>query len=256
MSSSAIHIEVHFTPTELDELQLRGRNVVVIDVLRAATTIATALQNGAKEIIPVNSIESAVKISSSLFGDVTIRAGERGGKMIEGFNLGNSPLEFTEEAVRGKSIIFLTTNGSAAMVKSRYAKHMLVASFVNLSSVVETLKELAEDFILVCSGQDNHFCLEDAVCAGKIINRLKKILKKDFCLDDAALAAVSLDVAHGKNILKMLKQSEHGKTLIELGFADDLKVCADIDAIPVVPSLAGNVIRLSKNPVRSKAPSL
>jgi 2-phosphosulfolactate phosphatase len=252
MPFSPIHIEVHFTPTELDELQLRGKNVVVIDVLRAATTICVALQNGAKEIIPVSSIESAVKISSSLFGDVTIRAGERNGKMIEGFNLGNSPLEFTEEAVKGKSIIFLTTNGSVAMVKSRYAKNLFIVSFVNLSSVVEALKELTEDFILVCSGQDNHFCLEDAVCAGKIINHLKKILKKEFCLDDAASAAASLDTTYGKNILRTLKQCEHGKDLAKLGFAEDLKVCSDIDSVPLVPVLSGNVIRMSKNPFQSK----
>jgi 2-phosphosulfolactate phosphatase len=247
MPSSSISLQVYFTPTEVDELQLRGKNVVVIDVLRAATTIAVALQNGAKEIIPVSSIESAVKISSSLFGDVTIRAGERNGKMIEGFNRGNSPLEFTEETVKGKSIIFLTTNGSVAIVKSRYAKKLFVASFVNISTVVEALKELADNVIFMCSGQDNHFCLEDAVCAGKIINRLKKILKKNFCLDDAALAAASLDTMYGKNVLRMLKQSQHGNDLVQLGFAEDLKVCAEIDAVPVLPALTGNVIRLIRN---------
>ena len=112
-----IHIEVHFTPNHLDEMQLKDKNIVIIDVLRASTTIITALHHGAKEIIPVSTVENAVKISGSLFGDVTLRAGERNAKMIEGFNLGNSPLEYTEEVVKGKSIILMTTNGSVAMSK-------------------------------------------------------------------------------------------------------------------------------------------
>lgn len=246
MSSTLIHIEVHFTPTELDEMQLRGKNVVVIDVLRASATVATALQNGAKEIIPVSDIENAVKVSSSLFGGVTLRAGERNGKMIEGFNLGNSPSEFTVEAVKGKSIIFLTTNGSKAMLKGRYAQNLIVCGFVNLSSVVKKLIEIASDVVIICAGQDNHFCLEDAVCAGKIVNHLKKEKKLDIHLDDGARAASAIDATFGKNIPKMLKLSEHGKYLADIGFADDLKVCASLNTIPVVPMLSGNVIRLLK----------
>jgi len=91
----SLRVDVHVSPLQIDEMALKDKNVVVIDVLRASTTITTALHNGAKDIIPVNSVESLVKISSSQFGDVTLRAGERNGKMIEGFNLGNSPLEYT-----------------------------------------------------------------------------------------------------------------------------------------------------------------
>jgi 2-phosphosulfolactate phosphatase len=97
----------------------------VLDVLRASSTITVALNNGAREIIPVASIESAVKISGSLFGEVTLRGGERNGKTIEGFNLGNSPLEYSEAAVKGKSIIYCTTNGSVAMARSRYARALI-----------------------------------------------------------------------------------------------------------------------------------
>ena len=253
MAASPIRITVHFTPSELDELQCRDKTVVVIDVLRASTTIITALTNGAKEMIPVSSIESAVKISSSLFGDVTLRAGERNGKRIEGFNLGNSPLEFTEEAVKGKSIIFLTTNGSIAMVKARHAKHLLIGAFVNLSNIVDTLKELNTDFTIICSGQDGRFCLEDAVCAGKIINRLKKDSKKQYSLDDAALSIASLDEIYGKNILRMLKTSEHGKYLAGIGFEDDLKVCSQIDSLPMMPLSSGGVIKLHKNQLKNTA---
>ncbi len=227
-------------------MQLKDKNVVVIDVLRASTTITAALQNGAKEIIPVNSVESAVKISASLFGDVTLRAGERNAKMIEGFNLGNSPLEYTPEVVKGKSIIFMTTNGSVAMVKGRHARMLVVGAFVNLTAIVEFLKELKSDIIFICAGKENTFCIEDTVCAGRIINTLTKERDLDIELDDAGVAACALDKAFGKNILKMLRSSQHGKYLSEIGFGEDLKVCAAVDTINVVPMLAGNVIRLKK----------
>jgi len=241
-----IKIDVHFTPSQLDELQLKDKNVVVIDVLRSSTTIAMALQNGAREIIPVADIESAVKISGSLFGEVVLRGGERNGKMIEGFNLGNSPGEYTGQAVRGKSIIFMTTNGTAAMVKGRYAKNLIVAGFVNLSTVVEFLCGLQSDIMIVCAGKEHRFCIEDSVCAGKIITKLTRELGNDVVIGDGSRAAVALDHAEGRSILKMLKSSDHGKYLTEIGFADDLKVCAQLDSIPVLPVLSGSVIRLSK----------
>jgi 2-phosphosulfolactate phosphatase len=238
-----IKVTVAFSPQQIDEMQLKDRNVVVIDVLRASTSISMALQSGAKEIIPVNNIESAVKISGSLYGDVVLRAGERNAKMIEGFNLGNSPIEYTPEVVRGKSIIFLTTNGSVAMVKGRHARNLIVAGFVNLSLVVDFLSELASDFTIICAGKENAFCIEDTVCAGRIINALAKETRFELVPDDAGLAAASLDKLLGKNILKLLKTSEHGRYLAGIGFADDLKVCAGIDTIDVLPLLSGNVIR-------------
>jgi 2-phosphosulfolactate phosphatase len=245
-SKKQIQVTVHFTPANLDEMQLKDKNIVIIDVLRASTTIATALVNGAKEIIPVNSVENAVKISGSLFGDVTLRAGERNAKMIEGFNLGNSPSEFSEEVVKGKSIIFMTTNGSVAIVKGKHAKNLVVAGFINLSLVVDFLIKLDSNFIILCAGKENSFCIEDAVCAGRILNIFAKETGSNLIVDDAGEASVALDKAYGKSILKMLKNSEHGKYLTEIGFGDDLKAGADIDSMEVLPSQIGNVIRLHK----------
>lgn len=241
-----IKVEVHFSPSTLDEMQLKDKNIVVIDVLRASTTIATALTNGAKEIIPVSSIENAVKISGNLFGEVTLRAGERNAKMIEGFNLGNSPLEYTEEVVKGKSIIFVTTNGSAAIVKGKHARHLVVAGFVNLSTVVAALQELQSDVTIICAGKENRFCIEDAVCAGRIINEFERTSKIELVPDDGGIAAAALDRTFGKNILKMLKASDHGRYLAEIGFQEDLKVCAEIDSLEILPTLSGNVIRTVK----------
>ncbi|MBN1398051.1 MAG: 2-phosphosulfolactate phosphatase [Bacteroidetes bacterium] len=240
-------VELSFSSAQFDELQLREKNIIVIDVLRASTTIAVALKNGAREIIPVASVESAVKISGSLFGEVTLRGGERNGKIIEGFNLGNSPLEYSETAVKGKSIIYCTTNGSVAMAKSRYARTLAIGSFVNLSTVTSFMQEENKDFNLICAGRINsigNFSLEDAVCAGMIIQNLLKNESLSVELSDSAKAAHAISKTFGRSILKMLKTSEHGKYLIELGFADDLKICAQLDSVPVLPVLAGTVIKL------------
>ncbi|HAL55683.1 MAG TPA: 2-phosphosulfolactate phosphatase [Bacteroidetes bacterium] len=242
-------IDLSFTPTELDELELRDRNVIVIDVLRSSTTIAVALKNGAREIIPVESIENAVKISGSLFGDVTLRGGERNGKMIQGFNLGNSPSEYSEATVKGKSIIFCTTNGSVAMYKSRFARNLAVASFVNLTRVVEFMRGISSDFLIVCAGRANtlsSFSLEDSICAGMIVRKLAEDKSLNVELTDSSLAAQALHKAYGRSILKMMRKSEHGRYLTEIGFGEDVRLCAEIDTVPVLPVLTGNVIKLRK----------
>ena len=242
-------IDLSFSAAQFDDLQLRDKNVVVLDVLRASSTITVALNNGAREVIPVASIESAVKISGSLFGEVTLRGGERNGKTIEGFNLGNSPLEYSEAAVKGKSIIYCTTNGSVAMSKSRYARTLIIGSFLNLTTVVDFIREENKDFLFICAGRINtlgYFSLEDAVCAGMMIQKLMKIESVELNLSDSAKAAHALYKSFGRSILKMLKTSEHGKFLIEIGFADDLKICAAVDSVPVLPVQIENKIKLKK----------
>ncbi len=242
-------IDLTFSTSQLDDLQLRDKNTVVFDVLRSSTTVITALANGAREIIPVASIESAVKISGSLFGEVTLRGGERNGKVIQGFNLGNSPLEYTEATVKGKSIIFCTTDGSVAMAKSRYARNMAVGAFVNLSKVVEFIRELNEDFLLVCAGRSpviSGFSLEDAVCAGMAVHKLLEENSTPLELSDASLAAQALYKSFGKSIQKMLKNSDHGRYLTEIGFGEDIRVCSEVDSVPVLPVLQGTVVRLRK----------
>jgi 2-phosphosulfolactate phosphatase len=242
-------IDLSFSAGQFDDLQLRDKNVVVLDVLRASSTITVALNNGAREIIPVASIESAVKISGSLFGEVTLRGGERNGKIIEGFNLGNSPLEYSEAAVKGKSIIYCTTNGSVAMAKSRYARMLIVGSFLNLTTMVDFIREEKKDFLFICAGRLNsigYFSLEDAVCAGMMIQKLMKDESLELNLSDSAKAAHALYKSFGRSILKMLKTSEHGKYLSEIGFADDLKICAAVDSVPVLPVQIENKIKLKK----------
>jgi 2-phosphosulfolactate phosphatase len=249
-----MRIDLHFTPHQTDELALREKAVVVIDVLRASTSIIAALGNGAKEIIPVATVESAVKISGSLFGDVILLGGERNGRMIEGFNIGNSPAEYSEERVKGKSIIFSSTNGAQALVKARYARELMVCGFVNISAVADALRLPPRDFTIVCAGNNGVLSMEDSVCAGMLIAKVMDDAPFDVELSDGAQAARALFKSYGRNILKMIKGSDHGRRLQEIGFGDDLKVCAGVDTIPVLPQIDGNVIRLKRDPEKKESP--
>jgi 2-phosphosulfolactate phosphatase len=240
-----MHIPLYFAATHVDELTLRDQTVVVIDVLRAATTIAVALSNGAKEIIPVNTVERAVKISGSLFGDHILRGGERNGRLIEGFNLGNSPDEYTTEKVRGKAIIYSTTNGSGAIDKAKYGRNVLICSFVNMASVLRFLRTHKGDVTILCSGNNGRFSMEDSVCAGMLISRLVES-EQDLDLSDAAQASLALFRSFGRSIPKMIRSSEHGQFLIQIGHEKDLDLCASVDCMDILPVLSGNVIRARK----------
>jgi 2-phosphosulfolactate phosphatase len=244
-----MRVELFFTSLQVDEFTLRNQTVVVIDVLRAGTSIATALANGAKEIIPVTTVERAVKISGSLFGDFILRGGERNGKMIEGFNLGNSPADYSEAKVKGKAIIYSTTNGSRAIDKARYAREMVVCSFVNMSAVVRFLTGQNKDFFIVCAGNNGVFSMEDSVCAGMLLYRLAEE-PVELSLSDAAQAAVALHKSFGRSVAKMIRNSEHGKYLTRIGFGDDLGLCAAVDSVNVLPQLVGNVIKLRQETER------
>jgi len=238
-------IEVFFSPGSLDELGMRGRNVVIIDVLRASTTICTALRNGAREVIPTPDIENATKISTNLSGDSRLLGGERQGKKIDGFDLGNSPFEYTPEKVGGKSIILTTTNGAGAIYRCRYASVALVGAFVNISSIVQTMIDVGGTWIILCSGNQGSFSIEDSACAGAIISKVNAVDKVE--TDDAGLTSVILYNKFKKGILGMMKQSAHGKYLISIGFEEDLRFCAEVDRVPVIPIVEGTGIKLKQN---------
>jgi 2-phosphosulfolactate phosphatase len=140
----------------------------------------------------------------------------------------------------------MTTNGTAAMARGRHAKTQIIAGFVNLSLVVDFLRGLMADFIIICAGRENGFSMEDTVCAGKIINKLAKEPDAELILDDSGRAAAALDKNFGTDILKMLERSHHGTYLSQIGFAEDLKVCGALDSVGVLPILSGSVIRAHK----------
>lgn len=239
-------LDVLFTPIQADELYFTGKTTVVIDVLRASTTIIKALSNGAKEIVPVGTVEFAVKVSGGIFGGQTLLGGERNTKKIEGFALGNSPLEYIVDIVSGKSIVFYSTNGSRAIVKAKYSANLFICSFNNLKAIAKHLISLNEDIVILCSGNNNFFNLEDTVCAGMLINELNSY-DKHFELTDASTSAITLFKSYGKNIIKMLSETDHGKLLIDNGFKDDLKACAELDNTDVIPVYSGNALKVLKS---------
>jgi len=239
-------INVLFSPLSADELSFTGRTTVVIDVLRASSTIVAALSNGAREVVPVATVEFAVKVSGGMFGGQTLLGGERNTKKIEGFALGNSPLEYAPEVVTGKTIILFTTNGSKAIVKAKFSENLFVCSFLNLEAIANHLVKLDKDFEILCSGRNNYYSMEDSICAGKLASEVQK-LKEDVELSDSAKACAALNKAFGKNTLKMLKESEHGKILLENGFEEDLKFCSRLNSSDIIPYFSANVLKVWQN---------
>jgi 2-phosphosulfolactate phosphatase len=238
-------IDVLYSPVQADELFFTGKTTVVIDVLRASSTIITALTNGAKEVVPVGTVEFAVKVSGGIFGGQTLLGGERNTKKIEGFALGNSPSEYTTEIVSGKSIVFYSTNGSRAIVKAKYSTNLFICSFNNLKALAKHIKKLNEDVVVLCAGNNNFFSLEDSVCAGMLTSELIAG-NKTFELNDASTSALTLFKSFGKNIFKLLSETDHGQLLINNGFEDDLKACSELDSTDVIPFYAGNVLKVLK----------
>jgi 2-phosphosulfolactate phosphatase len=235
---------VIFSPSLADKLFFREKIVVVVDALRASSSIIAAVANGAKEIVPVDSIAFGMKAGATLFGGRTIRAGEKNMRKIDGFQIGNSPREYVEEAVKGKSIIFLSTNGSKAIVKTKFSDRTLIGSFANLGAVADEIVERGKDFEVLCSGSSGGFSLEDAVCAGMIVQAVAKRRKNETLeTTDAARAATMLANGTGEDVEKTLRESEHGKRLIENGFEEDVAWCAKVDRTDVVPVFLNTVIR-------------
>ena len=237
---------VHVSPANLDELYFTSKTIVVIDVLRASNTIITALNNGARDIVPVGSIEFAVKVSGGMFGGHTLLGGERNTKRIDGFALGNSPLEYIEEIVSGKSIVFFTTNGSKAITKAKFSDNLFVCSFSNITALADHLVRLNLDFEILCAGRNYSFSMEDSICAGKLIARVQKS-DGELVLNDSSTACLSLYRTYGSDIFEMLKNSDHGKLLIENGFEEDIKICSEVDNVKVIPFFKENVVKLMQN---------
>jgi len=234
-----MRIDVLFTPLGLNVGDLTGRGVVVIDVLRATTTVITALANGAKAVIPAATSEEAVRVASNLEKDGVLLAGERKSLKMEGFALGNSPREMTPAAVAGKTIVLSTTNGTPALVATQGGDPVLLGAPANFKAVAARARELLArrgDLVIVCAGRDKQFAGEDAYTAGRLVKVLKKGLRK-VALNDAATAAVALTDAWA-SWKEAVEASEAARQLAELDLGEDVRFAAQPDRFTVVPSYA------------------
>ena len=234
-------IDVHFEPAA-PLPDLLGSTVVVIDVLRATSSIVEALVNGAQGVYPAPSTEEAIKLASSLGREDTILCGEARGLTIEGFDLGNSPREFTAETVAGKRLVMSTTNGTGAFFLVEDAVRILACSFMNLSAVAAAVMD-ADSIVVVCAGMEGLFSLDDAVCAGALVQRIRKAAEVDVELNDAAMGAVEMALTFRVNA-HFLASTTTGRHLVEVGLREDLDVCAEVDRHSAVPELDDRVIKL------------
>ena len=231
-------IDVYLLPDLVDPVQLSGQTAVVIDILRATTTILHALAAGAAEVIPCLEIADAKRIAGELRG-AAILGGERSGLPIAGFDLGNSPAEYTRDRVAGKSVVFTTTNGTRAMQRCRHAGRVLIGAFVNVSAAC---RELADQprVALVCAGTDGHVTREDALLAGAIVDDLCRSTKCQLN-DQAEIAAdawqTAVRVMTDRPLGIMLRESRGGRNLIETGQENDIDLAAQIDKFDIIPQL-------------------
>ena len=231
-------VEVFLTPGELTLGDSTGRVVAVVDVLRASTTIATALFNGARTVIPVESTEAAIMRSKQFERSEVMLAGELKMQPIAGFDLGNSPQSFSAEAASGRTILLTTTNGTRALMNVLGARDIVVASYVNhaaATAILRTAVRADNDVAIVCAGDEGHFSLEDAACAGRYVRSISQRNRTSLILNDAASACEDIDRRYGDNIAKIFRDSTHGRALAEAGFGEDLVACAAVDSCPVVP---------------------
>lgn len=235
-------VDVFFTPAEVDPLAVTDATVVVIDVIRATSTIVEALANGARAVYPTGSTEDALRLAGSLGRDDTLLCGERRGLKIEGFDLGNSPAEFAPDVVDGKRLVMTTTNGTRALLAAAGARRTVTASFLNLTSTIQAVGN-TERLAVICAGRSDRFSLEDALCAGMLLEGVCEGRQDSQVLNDAARVALLLAGAFAVDE-GFLAETAGGAALIEAGLGDDLAFCARRDLHSSVPEMNDRIITL------------
>ena len=236
-------ISIALTPAEialLPESDLSRVTSVVFDILRATSTFATAFHSGASAIYPAKDIAEAwafrEKYPAALLG------GERRGEKINGFDLGNSPLEYDD--VAGREIISTTTNGTIALRAVAASKTVIASSFLNLQATADYLaSQLPEHLILVCAGTGSEFAIEDGLAAGALLEILKNSFESEPILPDAAQMLLSIWKSHASRIAMALADSKNGRRLIECGRKSEVEWCAQMNVFRTLGVLSGEALR-------------
>lgn len=234
-------IDVFISSQSFQEEDLRDKTAVVIDVLRASSTMVTALDHGAKGVIPVADMGDASKISQNLDSPHYLLSGEKDGIKIEGYDLGNSPLDYTTDRVEAKTIIFNTTNGTKAIKRAGLAREIVIGSFLNLDVIVDYLQSVDNDIALVCAGWRGRLSLEDLLCAGNIISELADGTLPDY-VQDGAKVAFGLYEKIGDDIEAAIKTSNYAVRLKDIVSDDDLAYCCQRNILQVLPVMNEGII--------------
>jgi 2-phosphosulfolactate phosphatase len=235
-------VKIWFYPilTEIEKEVLHGAAVAVIDVLRSSSTILAALCSGAKKIIPVNDIETASRLVRPSERGLKLLAGERKGLPIEGFDLFNSPLEFTPDRVRGKTIVLSTSNGTKAVTAASTAKRVVICAINNVGAAADALRRESR-LVIICSGNSGELAGEDLLCGGMLLARLGESGKSGG-LSDAARLALFLAESVGNDVEDFLRSCDRGRELMANGYEEDIAYCALRDNINRVPELRQGAI--------------
>lgn len=252
---------------------LTNKSAVMFDILRASSTVSTALANGCKEVIPVVEVADAFELAKTLPENTFLLGGERGAVKVPGFHLGNSPLEYDADTVKNKTVILTTTNGTrAARRAAEGSGRVFIGSLLNAAAVAKMLLQMDRDVVLVCAGTRGKFSLEDTLAAGLVTRELLKLRQPDgpspaknlrvpaegevyldevprvsghdLVLEDAVVAALRLAEFYSDSPLKALYDSLHGQKLAQLGLAADLAYCAQTNLFNVVPVFWEGKIRI------------
>jgi len=249
-------LNVYALPKLVAPEEMTGGTVVVIDVLRACTTIAHALEAGAREVIPCEEVDEARSIAQRVPDGEVILGGERKGLPIDGFDLGNSPSEYTFARVEGKTVVFTTTNGTRAMIHARLANHIIIGAFVNVTAVFEELAG-QEQIHLLCAGTNGQMSHDDVLLAGLLVERIQReggllyeqnaqaITARETWLHSFALPrAIGAEPLEPERLAKELRKSLGGRNLVSIGREDDILDAARIDQFSSVPALDPNRMRI------------
>ncbi len=232
----------HLLPRPAPPERLAGGVAVVVDVLRATTTVVHALAAGCVAVRPCAAAEEARALADALPAGKVLLGGERDGRPLPGFDLGNSPLEYTCARCAGATLVLTTTNGTRALLHAAAAGRVLAAAFVNFSAVCEQLRRAVGPVHVVCAGNAGEVALEDVLLAGALVDFLASA--GPVALDDGARLAWAAFEAHAADLPAALAQGAGGAHLLALGYEDDLRAAARVDRFHLVPELRHGPLRL------------
>ena len=240
-------LNVYALPKLVEPHELAGGTAVVIDVLRASTTIVHALHAGAREVIPCEEVDEAQAVAAELPADDVILGGERNGILIEGFDLGNSPDDYTPDRVGGRTVVFTTTNGTRAIKCATEAQRVLIGGFVNASAILQELLH-AEQVHLICAATDGRIGRDDVLLAGMLVERIEReggmigqqnaqalVAREEWLAAFALPAALGGERLEPHQLANQLCNSPGGRNLTAIGREDDIHAAAWIDRFDCVP---------------------
>jgi 2-phosphosulfolactate phosphatase len=240
-----MRLSVYFTPQGVTTADVTGRPVLVLDILRATTTIVAALAHGARAVVPAASSEDAIRIAQNLDKHSVLLAGEKRAERIAGFALGNSPLEMTPDVIANKTLVMATTNGTPALTLSSIGHPVLVGAATNFQAAAERAAEAFSEhqaLSIVCAGRERQFALEDAYAAGRFAQVVMSGKRRTVELNDAALASLELVRHYGSTWRTAINASAAARSLKELGFAKDVAAASEPDTYDIVPVYADSHI--------------